>query len=96
MINPSLMESHNVSTPRLICFSDVYFCRLCTSYTFVLHDLFESFDLFVCSLLVFRILVVVYIWKCVLLKFYLFVALCSLSPFSPYLQPSVFFYRKYL
>ena len=55
----------------------------------VLISLFLAF-------LVFGILVVVYIWKCVLLKFF-FIALYRLSPFSPNLQPLVaFFYCKYL
>ena len=56
----------------------------------VLISLFLAF-------LVFGILAAVYIWKCVLLKFFLFIALYSLSPFSPNLQPLVaFFYCKYL
>ena len=49
MINPSLMESCNVSMPGIICFSDVYFCCSCTSIIPVFCILFKSFD-FVTSL----------------------------------------------
>ena len=50
MINPLLIDSCNIGTPRLISFSDVYFCRLCTSIILVFHDLFRCFEFVVASL----------------------------------------------